>query len=106
MKGKNLNLVLVLALMAICGRVPVSLALPVTTDTLNYQGAVFTLDGEWGDSGYTMIYTANFDEFYGAAEQPYLKAIDWKWQGGSISSVALTTAAYASIASWNAPTAR
>ena len=92
MKGRKIDYVLVLALAAVCSRVPMSYAIPINEDTLNYQGALFTLEGEWVDATYTMTYWANFDNFEGTDDQSYLKAIDWKWEGGGISSVSLLEA--------------
>jgi hypothetical protein len=95
MKGKKSKLSLaVLALLAICGRIPVALATPIIVDELNYQGAVFTLGGEWKRAGsiYTMTYTAQFDDFQDADDQSYLTAIDWKWEGAKIDTVSLLEA--------------
>ena len=89
MKGRKIDYVLALALAAVCSRMPVSHAMPINADTLNYQGALFTLEGEWDAATYRMTYWANFDNFEGSDEQSYLKAIDWKWEGGKISSVSL-----------------
>jgi len=93
MKGKQLNYMYVaLALMALCGRVPAALAVPITVDTLNYQGAVFNLNGEWDGGLYRMTYTADFTDFQDPGGQSYLKAIDWKWNGAGINSVFLAKA--------------
>jgi len=93
MKGKKFKQLLVLALVAICGHMPVTRAIPINPDTMNYQGALFTLEGRWtSGSNYEMTYWANFDNFESAAEQPYLKAIDWKWEGGKIDTVSLLSA--------------
>ncbi|MBE9538090.1 MAG: hypothetical protein IMF06_03355 [Proteobacteria bacterium] len=92
MKGKKIDYVLALALVAVCGRMPVSQAMPINEDTLNYQGAIFTLEGEWVDAIYRMTYWANFENFTGTNDQSYLKALDWKWEGGHISTVSLLEA--------------
>ena len=93
MKGKKLNYMYVaLALMVVCGRVPAALAVPITVDTLNYQGAVFNLKGEWDDGLYRMTYTADFNNFQDTEGQSYLNAIDWKWEGAGINSVFLAEA--------------
>ena len=92
MKGKKIDFVLALALVAVCSHIPVSQAIPINEDTLNYQGAIFTLEGEWDNGIYRMTYWANFDEFKGTGDQSYLKAIDWKWEGAGISTVSLLDA--------------
>lgn len=93
MKVKSIKHVLVMAVVAICGQMSATQAIPINTDTMDYQGALFTLEGKWtSGSNYEMTYWANFDNFEGAAEQPYLKAIDWKWEGAKISTVSLKSA--------------
>ena len=104
MKGKKLNYMYVaLALMALCGRVPATLAAPIIVDTLNYQGALFNLDGEWDGSLYRMTYSANFDDFQDSGGQSYLTAIDWKWDGAGINSVFLAKAP-GSVDDWQTQT--
>ena len=92
MKGKKIDYLLLLALVAVCGHMPVSQAIPINSDTLNYQGALFTLEGEWDKAIYRMTYWANFDAFEGSSDQSHLKALDWKWEGSAISSVSLMEA--------------
>jgi hypothetical protein len=93
MKGKKSKLSLAaLALLAICGRIPVALATPIIVDELNYQGAVFTLGGEWIDRIYRMTYTAQFGASESSGDRSLLTAIDWKWEGGKIHSVLLREA--------------
>lgn len=108
MKGKKRNLSLAaLALVAICGRVPTALAVTTIIDTMNYEGAIFTLGGEWEieRSIYTMTYTAQFGPSQNPQVQSYLKAIDWKWDGGTIDTVALLEAP-GGKENWNAQTSR
>lgn len=91
MTVKNIKHVFVMALIAICGQISATQAIPLST--MDYQGALFTLEGKWtSGSNYEMTYWANFDNFEGATEQPYLKAIDWKWEGAQISAVSLVSA--------------
>jgi MYXO-CTERM domain-containing protein len=75
-----------------CVAAPVANATLIDTDVLVFQGAVFTLQGEWKDNRYLMTYQASFAGFQGSEGPSYLKAIDWKWEGDTISSVSLLEA--------------
>jgi len=59
-------------------------ATPIGTDTLYFQGAVFTLTGEITEDRYTMTYLADFSGFEGGSGPSFLKAIDWNWDGSYI----------------------
>lgn len=75
-----------------CAGAPMANAALIDTDVLVFQGAVFTLQGEWKDSRYLMTYQASFAGFQGSEEPSFLKAIDWKWEGNPINSVSLLEA--------------
>ena len=92
MKVKNLGPVLALLMMAGSLHIPAAHALLLEKDKLVFQGAVFTLQGEWKDSRYIMTYEASFAGFEDTGEASYLKAIDWKWDGDLISSMYLLEA--------------
>ena len=93
MKHSNLKRLRAIALFALCSHAVVSQAIPINTSTVDYNGALFTTEGEWTDpSTYSMTYWANFADFEGTGEQSFLKAIDWKWEGAGISSVSLLDA--------------
>jgi hypothetical protein len=67
----------------------------IDTQVLDFQGAVFTLQGEWKDNRYLMTYQASFAGFQSSEGPSYLKAIDWKWEGeegDTLSSVSLLEA--------------
>jgi hypothetical protein len=56
---------------------PTSHAIPINDNTLNKDGALFTIEGEWKDiSTYQLTYWANFDEFDNDGSDDFLKAID------------------------------
>jgi hypothetical protein len=92
MKLKQIGHVLAISIAGICTSIPASQATPIGTDTLHFNGAVFTLTGEWTDDRYVMTYLANFSGFQGDSEASYLKAIDWNWEGTDFSSVSLKEA--------------
>jgi len=92
MKVKKFKSGLAILIAAACAHMPAPQALPLNTDVLIFQGAIFTLQGEWQDSRYIMTYEASFDGFQDNGEPSYLKAIDWKWQGDLISAVSLLEA--------------
>ena len=71
---------------------PAANALPLNTDVFVFQGAIFTLQGEWKDSRYIMTYEASFADFQDNGDPSYLRAIDWKWEGDTISAVSLLEA--------------
>ena len=84
MKLKQIRHVLALAMGLSLASAPVSQATPIGTDTLYFQGAVFTLTGEWTEGGYTMTYLADFSGFEGGSEPSFLKAIGWNLEGSII----------------------
>jgi hypothetical protein len=67
-------------------------AIPLDTNNIVFQGAIFTLEGEWKDDSYIMTYRADFAGFQADSEPSYLKAIDWRWNGAAVSSVSLLDA--------------
>jgi len=92
MKVKKYKSGLAILIAAGCAHMPTAQALPLNTDVLDFQGAIFTLQGEWKDSRYIMTYEANFNDFRDNGETSYLKAIDWKWEGDRINAVSLLEA--------------
>jgi MYXO-CTERM domain-containing protein len=67
-------------------------AIPIDSDTLEYNGAFFELETAWVDDSYRITYSANFGGLQRETEESFLKAIDWKWEGGNIGSVSLIEA--------------
>ncbi len=80
-------------------------AIPITDDTVDQDGALFTIEGNWVDAGkYQVTYWANFDNFRSSGGDAYLTALDWQWQsdnweGGKINSVSLVQAP-GSVSDW------
>jgi hypothetical protein len=103
MKAKRNHFRLALLLAALCGHSVLSQATPIGGDTLDYRGAVFSLDSGWDGSRYLITYRANFSGFQGDQDQSYLKAIDWSWVNGDIGTVTLT-AAPGDLSNWVAQT--
>ena len=92
MMMKTTHLKLVLFLATICGHTQLSQATPLVSDSLNYRGALFTLESGWVENRYLVTYRADFSGFQGDADQAYIKAIDWNWVEGGIDSVELKSA--------------
>jgi hypothetical protein len=102
MSGTNLILSVTLGVLAAFAYVPASQAIPINDSTINQDGAVFTIDGEWlNASTYQLTYWANFDDFASGDGNDFLKAIDWKWQGSEVSAVSLVGAP-TSLSDWSA----
>lgn len=81
---------------------PASRAIPINDNTLNQNGALFTIEGEWlNPSTYQLTYWANFDGFDNGGGEDFLQAIDWKWQGGMISAITLLGAP-GDLSDWSA----
>ncbi len=93
MKQMKSRMIQALALVALCSQATLSQAIPINDSTVDYNGALFTTEGEWTDpSTYSMTYWANFAGYEGTGDQSFLRAIDWKWEGAGISSVSLLEA--------------
>lgn len=92
MKLKHIRHLVAISIATFFTYTPISHATPIGTDTLYYQGAVFTLSGDWTEDRYIITYLADFSGFEGGKEPSYLKAIDWNWEGRDISSVILKEA--------------
>jgi hypothetical protein len=103
MKAKRNYFRLALLMAALCGHSVLSQATSISGDTLDYRGAVFSLDSGWDGNRYLITYRANFSGFQGDEDQSYLKAIDWSWIDGDIGSVTLTTAP-GDLSNWVAQT--
>lgn len=86
MKAMSIRRVFASLMLIGCAGAPMANAALIDTDVLVFQGAIFTLQGEWKDDRYLMTYQASFDGFQGSEEPSYLKAIDWKWEGDTIIS--------------------
>ena len=93
MKLTKVRHALAVSMVTIFTSIPLSHGTPIDTDTLYFQGAEFTLTGEWKAQRYVMTYLADFSGFEGGSESSFLKAIDWNWEGSYIlGSVSLTEA--------------
>lgn len=92
MKTKRNHYKMSLLLATLCSLGQLSQATPIGSDTLVYQGAVFTLDSGWDGARYLVTYRANFSTFQGEENEFYLKAIDWNWIDGDLGDVTLTAA--------------
>jgi MYXO-CTERM domain-containing protein len=103
MKATTQRYTLWLLLFAVCGQVQTSQAIPIASDVLEYNGAFFELETEWLGDNYRITYSADFSGFQGASDASYLKAIDWKWEGGNIGSISLISAP-GSVSDWSAKT--
>ena len=84
MKLKQIRHAIAVSIATIFTSIPLSHGTPIGSDTLYFQGAVFTLTGEITEGGYTMTYLADFSGFEGGSEPSFLKAIDWNWDGSYI----------------------
>ena len=90
MKGLHIAYSTALGMALVLGQVGVSHATPIDVQTVNYNGAVLSIEGEWQNpSVFRVTYSANFDNFLG---DDYLAAIDWKWEGAQINSISLLSA--------------
>ena len=103
MKGNTKRFTLGLLLLGLCGHMQLARAMPIDSDMLEYNGAIFELGTEWVDGSYRITYSANFSGFQRDTEQSLLKAIDWKWEGGNIGSVSLIDAP-GGVDDWSART--
>lgn len=92
MKAMSIRRAFASLMLIACVGAPMANAALIDTDVLVFQGAIFTLQGEWKDSRYLMTYQASFTGFQGSEEPSFLKAIDWKWEGNPITSVSLLEA--------------
>ncbi len=92
MKANTKSCMAGLLLLGICGHMHLSHAIPVDRDALEYNGALFELETAWVGGRYQITYSADFSGFQRDTEESYLKAIDWKWEGGNIGSVSLIEA--------------
>ena len=93
MRGTNIGCSIAAGFLAAAVWIPISHAIPLNENTLDRDGALFTIEGEWTNaSTYQLTYWANFDGFDNGGNDDFLRAIDWKWQGGTINSVALVDA--------------
>ena len=100
MRGTTVGSLIAAATLAVMVWIPTSQAIPINENTLNKDGALFTIEGEWKTvSTYQLTYWANFDGFDGGDD--FLRAIDWKWQGGTINSISLVEAP-GSLTDWSA----
>ncbi len=90
------------ALLLALASLPAAQAIPINHATINQDGALFTIEGEWVNaSTYQLTYWANFDNFDNGGGEDFVTAIDWKWQGGTISAVSLLDAP-GSLTDWSA----
>ncbi len=93
MRGTQFGNSIAAATLAVMVYIPTTQAIPINENTLDKDGALFTIEGEWTSSStYQLTYWANFDGFDNSGGDDFLKAIDWQWQGGEISSVILKNA--------------
>ena len=102
MRGMKIVSSVAAGILASLAWLPTSQAIPINENTLEQDGALFTVEGEWlSASIYQLTYWANFDEFDNGGGGDFLRAIDWKWQGGTINTVSLVDAP-GSIDDWAA----
>jgi hypothetical protein len=102
MRGSKIVSSLTAVILGAMAWAPISQAIPINENTMDKDGALFTIEGEWTDlSTYRVTYWANFDEFDNEGSEDFLRAIDWKWQGGTISTISLVDAP-GSLTDWSA----
>jgi hypothetical protein len=93
MKGLHIAYSTVLGMALVLGQAGASHATPIDIQTLDYNGAVLSVDGEWQSASvFEVTYNANFAHFLGAEGEDFLAAIDWKWEGAQINSISLLSA--------------
>jgi hypothetical protein len=93
MKGLHIAYSTVFGMALVLGQVGASHATPIDIQTLDYNGAVLSIDGEWqSGSVFQVTYKANLDNFLAGEGEDFLAAIDWKWVGAQIKSISLLSA--------------
>ena len=93
MKGLHIAYSTVFGMALVLGQVGASHAVPIDIQTLDYNGAVLSVDGEWQSASmFKVTYNANLDNFVGGEGEEFLAAIDWKWVGAQVNTISLLSA--------------
>ncbi len=90
---KGIHVSAYLAVILALGQVADSQAALIDTESVDYNGAQLTIEGQWIDASvYQLTYSANFDGLESPGDDLFLAAFDWKWEGAHVNTISLKAA--------------